>query len=140
MVRFIVFLILANIALVVVALIDCLSTDKHQVRNLPRAAWAWLIVFFSPLAGIAWFFAGRPVDPKVAPTPPTRPTGRAPSPNPPPAKPGSRGVAPDDDPDFLRDLASRARQAREDRLQKWEDDLKRREDELRRQGDDPGLD
>jgi hypothetical protein len=135
MVRFVVFLLLANIALIVVALIDCLSTDKHEVRNLPRAAWAWLIVLFSPFAGIAWFFAGRPAT-EVAASAPARPAGRAPAPTTPPALP-TRTLAPDDDPEFLRDVASRARRAREDRLQKWEDDLKRREDELRRRTDDP---
>jgi hypothetical protein len=53
-------LFLIDLALLVVALIDCLSTDEHAVRNLPKVAWVLLILFFSPIGAIVWFVAGRP--------------------------------------------------------------------------------
>src|SRR2546430_15197572 len=53
-------LALADLALIVVALIDCLSVEEFQIRALPRVAWVFLILLFSPIGPIAWFVAGRP--------------------------------------------------------------------------------
>jgi Phospholipase_D-nuclease N-terminal len=102
---------LVDLALMVIALIDCLSTDEYAVRNLPKVVWVLLILLFSPVGPIVWFVAGRPQ---------AQPVGRAGA-----WKPGKgfpeyerpRPLAPDDDPEFLR---------------KWEADLRRREEELRR--------
>jgi len=132
-------LLIVDLVLLVVALIDCLSTDEFAVRNLPKVAWAFLILLFSPIGAIVWFVAGRPQ--KAA-------TGRAGA-----WKPGAgfpeyerprRSPAPDDDPEFLNGLGKPAEPAEpaeaEDRelLRKWEEDLKRREDELRKREDDGG--
>ena len=66
------------------ALVDCAQTAKRDVRRLPRAAWI-LIILMAPIVGpVAWLTVGR-----------RKGSGPRPAPRP---------VAPDDDPDFLRDL------------------------------------
>jgi hypothetical protein len=123
--RLLILIALADLAILVVALIDCLSTEG-QIRVLPRAVWVFVILLFPPFGPLAWFVAGRPlrvVEPVAAPLPET-----------------PRAVAPDDDPEFLRQVDSRRRQEEEEMLRLWEADLRRREDELRKQrekGEDP---
>ena len=48
-------------------------------------------------------------------------------------------LAPDDDPEFLRQVGAGNRAEEEEMLRLWEEDLRRREDELRKrdQNDDP---
>lgn len=124
MFRFYALFFLLDLAVLVVALIDCLSVDEGGIRALPRIYWVLLILFFSPIGGIAWFVAGRPqtVVPKTN-------TWRPGSGFPEAERP--RDLAPDDDPEFLRRVA---RSNREDAelMRRWEEDLRRREDDLRR--------
>lgn len=117
----------ANLALVVVALIDCLSTDDGTVRALPKIIWVFIILLFSPVGSIAWFFAGRPVVSQggEAPAGPAWPAGPASQ------RRQRRPLAPDDDPEFLASLAKRQKED-ETLLKMWEADLRRREEELRR--------
>jgi hypothetical protein len=122
---------LVDMALVVVALIDCLSTDDYAVRNLPKAAWVFVILLFSPVGPIAWFVAGRPETTRTARAGIWRPGSGFPEYE----RPRSRPIGPDDDPDFLR---SRARADDEELLRQWEADLRRREDELRRKDNESG--
>ncbi|WP_436527496.1 PLDc N-terminal domain-containing protein [Actinoplanes sp. HUAS TT8] len=90
-------LFLVTVALTVVAVIDCLATERDRVQHFPRGAWLVLVIV-CPLAGaIAWFRAGR-----AAPG-----AGR-------PAVPGwavvpAAPIGPDDDPEFLRMLAEKIR-------------------------------
>lgn len=124
-------LFLVDLVLVVIALIDCLSTEEFAVRNLPKVAWVFIILLFPPIGPIVWFVAGRPQKQGV---------GRAGA-----WKPGSgfpeyerpRPVAPDDDPEFLRSK-SRERGDDEELFRKWEADLRRREEDLRRRDGDDG--
>ena len=59
-------LFLVVVALSVVALIDCLSTDGTRLRSFQRGAWIVLILL-CPVAGpIAWFRAGRATSPDPA--------------------------------------------------------------------------
>lgn len=119
---------LIDLALLVIALIDCLSTDEYAVRNLPKVIWVFLILLFSPIGAIAWFVAGRPQ--RAA-------SGRAGAWRPGNGFPESRRprpVAPDDDPAFLRSVAEERRRD-EQMFSTWEADLRRREDELRRSAD-----
>jgi phospholipase D-like protein len=115
---------LADLALLVVALIDCLSTDTEKVRALPKFAWVLLIILFSPFAPVAWFLAGRPARPSAARRA-GHPAGTA-------VQPPRRPLAPDDDPEFLRQLSARTRKSDEDAVRKREADLRRREEERRR--------
>jgi Phospholipase_D-nuclease N-terminal len=108
-----------GLAVVVFALVDCLQSPAQRVRTLPKPAWVAAILLV-PLAGaVAWLIAGRPRSkPDAAPRPPPRP------------------VAPDDDPDFLRQLRS-IDEEHERMLRQWERDLRRREGDLGR-GEAPG--
>jgi hypothetical protein len=49
-----------DLALLVVAVIDCLLIDEFAVPNLPKLAWVFTILLFSPIGPIAWFIANRP--------------------------------------------------------------------------------
>ncbi len=115
-------LFLVDLALTVVALIDCLSTDEYAMRNLPKVAWVFIILLFSPVGPIAWFVAGRPERSRTT-VAVWRPGDGFPESERP------RRQAPDDDRDFLR---SRGRAEDEELFSKWEADLRRREEDLRR--------
>jgi hypothetical protein len=130
--RFWLFFFIANLILTAAALISCLSAEDGDIRGLPRLVWVIIILLFSPIGAIAWFFVGR--------TPYSRPntkTWRPGSGFPEAERPRMR-TAPDDDPDFLKGIdrhrreAEAAKQAEEERelLRKWEDDLRRREEEI----------
>lgn len=121
--------VLLDIVLLVVALIDCLSAEEHAIRALPRIAWVFLILLFSPIGAIVWFVAGRPPRAvRMSNGELWRPGSGFPEDERP-----KRGQppAPDDDPEFLRDLAGSLNED-EAMMKKWEADLKRREDELRK--------
>jgi Phospholipase_D-nuclease N-terminal len=125
---------LIDLALIVIALTDCLSAEEFAVRALPRGVWVLLILLFSPIGAIVWFVAGRPVRPVSLSNGSTwRPGAGFPENE----RPSRRGpVAPDDDPEFLRGLAA-SRKDDEQLLQKWEADLRRREEDLRRRQSGP---
>jgi hypothetical protein len=124
-------LFLVDLALLVVALIDCLSTDEYAVRNLPKTMWVLLILLFSPIGAIVWFVAGRPQTRSVGQARTWQPGGGFPEYERP------RTSAPDDDPEFLRRVDQTGR-ADEEMFAKWEADLRRREEELRRKEGDSG--
>jgi hypothetical protein len=127
--RLIPLLALADLAILVIALIDCLSVEEHQIRALPRIAWVFLILLFSPVGGIAWFVAGRPERTGTGARGPWRPGAGFPE-----AERPRQTTAPDDDPEFLGRLTSRGQRDDAELLRMWEDDLRRREEELRRKG------
>ena len=121
-------LFLIDLVMLVWAVIDCLSTDEYLVRNLPKVAWVFIILLFSPVGWIAWFVAGRPQQPaRAGMGAQWKPGGGFPEDQ----RPQTRQVAPDDDPEFLRELA-KTRRKDEEMFSKWEADLRRREEELRR--------
>jgi len=136
MVRLYSLFVLLDLALLVVALIDCLSAEEFAIRALPRVAWVFIILLFSPVGAIAWFVAGRPA-PTVRLSNGTtwRPGSGFPESERPQQRQGDR-LAPDDDPEFLRNLATSLRED-ESMMKKWEADLRRREEELRRRETDP---
>jgi hypothetical protein len=117
-------LFLLDLALIVVALIDCLSSDEGDIRALPRIYWVLLILLFSPIGAIAWFVAGRPRH--AVPKAKTWRQGRGF-----PEAERPREIAPDDDPEFLRRIAKSKRED-DELMRRWEEDLRRREDDLRR--------
>jgi hypothetical protein len=124
---------LADLAVLVIALIDCLASDEYEIRALPKVVWVFIILLFSPIGGIVWFVAGRPQHAGVG----GRKEVWQPGAGFPEAARPARQVAPDDDPEFLRNLA-RTNREDEEMLRSWEADLRRREEELkRRKADDP---
>jgi|SRR5215207_433552 len=129
MVRLYSLFMLVDLALLVIALIDCLSTEEYAIRALPRVAWVFIILLFSPIGGIAWFVAGRPARPvRLSNGQTWRPGSGFPESE----RPGRSGpLAPDDDPEFLKGLATSLKED-EDMMKRWEADLRRREEELRK--------
>ncbi|MDG4767336.1 PLD nuclease N-terminal domain-containing protein [Solwaraspora sp. WMMD406] len=130
MARVFILLFMLHVVLMAVALISCLSAEKRDVRALPRFLWVPVIVLVPIIGPVAWFLSRRrPILGGISPAgSPARPLGG-------PAN-RARPPAPDDDPDFLRDLD--AEQAKRDRelFQRWEEDLRRREDDIRRRETD----
>jgi hypothetical protein len=133
MIRLYSLFVLLDLALLVFALIDCLSAEESQVRALPRIAWVFLILLFSPIGAIAWFIAGRPAR---AVRLSNGTTWRPGSGFPEEQRPQRSGpLAPDDDPEFLQKLAGSLKDD-ESMMKRWEADLRRREDELRKRDSD----
>ncbi|WP_436523364.1 PLD nuclease N-terminal domain-containing protein [Actinoplanes sp. HUAS TT8] len=129
---------LVDLALLVIALIDCLSVEEYAIRALPRGLWVFLILLFSPIGAIAWFIAGRPARPvQLSNGTVWRPGAGFPEHERPAGRRGP--VAPDDDPEFLRGLTT-SRKEDEQMMKTWEADLRRREEELRRREKDRGDD
>jgi len=109
-------------AFLVYCLIDCIQTPAEEIRNLPKLAWALLILIFPVIAGVAWLVAGRP--------------RRSASVGGGPGRPGiprrdrqRRPVAPDDDPEFLSSL-KKSNDEHDRLLAQWERDLQRREKDV----------
>jgi hypothetical protein len=94
MLRYLPFLLM--LALWIYAFVDCLNTPEEEVRHLPKAVWALVILLFGEvLVGpVAWLITG-----KVRRGPAG---GSAPSPWHRDA--AARWVAPDDNPEFLKSL------------------------------------
>lgn len=137
MIRLYGLLALLDLALLVIALIDCLSTDEYAVRHLPKVVWVLLILLFSPVGAIVWFAVGRPERHTTRPGATWKSGTGFPERDRP-----HRPLGPDDDPDFLRHAtgnttSNNQSSADRDLFTKWEADLRRREDELRRRGDTP---
>lgn len=77
---------LATIIFSLWALVDCIKSDEHEVRNLPKVSWAIIIIFTWLLGAILWVTLGRPrkINPHKRNT--------------------RRFKGPDDDPDFLNKI------------------------------------
>jgi hypothetical protein len=82
------------------AIFDALTAPAERVRTLPKAIWLLIVILLLDIGAIAWFLWGRPrarIDAPVRQSPfgwqgHARPRG------------GTRSVAPDDDPEFLKRL------------------------------------
>ena len=113
MARLTLLLVLADITLIVVALVDCLSAEPRGIRAMPRTAWVFAVLLGGPIGAIAWFVAGRPAPP-VRITAATAAAVAAADPAPGRSRPARTlaPIGPDDDPDFLRELAAALRTER----------------------------
>jgi hypothetical protein len=90
----------------VYALVDVIRTDAHLTRGISKPAWIVVMIVLPVLGAILWFIFGRPYNKPTA-----KPVRRHPT-------------APDDDPEFLRNLELRRRnQAEEERLKKLKAEL-----------------
>ncbi|MEU0564861.1 PLD nuclease N-terminal domain-containing protein [Nonomuraea sp. NPDC005983] len=94
---------LVTLVLWLYCLFDAITTPEADCRNLPKALWVIIVLFFPLIGSIAWLVAGRPQHAGAA-----RP-GRYPEYD----RPG-RFVAtnPDDDEEFLRRCRERAEEQR----------------------------
>lgn len=94
------------LGLLIYSTVDCIQTPKHKVRVLPKIAWIPIIILLPLLGAGLWLGFGK-------------------------SRGGSGGgggprrgpMAPDDDPEFLRNVEFQRRQAQ------------RREEEARRQAE-----
>ena len=106
-------IVVAVIVVFVYGLIDVIRTDPRQTKGISKPAWIVVQIVLPVIGATLWFLIGRPRG-----TSPARPTY-------------SHPIAPDDDPDFLRNLELRRRkQAEADRLKKLKDELDAKEREL----------
>lgn len=87
--------------------IDCVTTDEGDCRNLPKVGWLLLVLLFPLVGSIAWLVAGRPPRPVARPRASGAPTF------PEYDRPG-RFAAPDPEADaeFLRRCRERAEEQR----------------------------
>ena len=109
--------IVAVLVIFVYGLVDVIRTDPRQTKGISKPAWIVVQIVLPLIGAILWFLIGRPRG--TGPTPVSY----------------SHPVAPDDDPDFLRNLELRRRsQAEADRLKKLKDEL----DDKDRKLDDDG--
>ena len=94
----------------VYGLVDLIRTDARLTRGISKTAWVFVQVLLPLVGAVLWFLIGRPRATDAAPVAYSHP------------------VAPDDDPDFLRNLEIRHRnQAETDRLKKLKDELEAKE-------------
>ncbi|ARC57615.1 Negative regulatory protein YxlE [Frondihabitans sp. 762G35] len=111
MVKGLIVLIVAAVAFVVFALVDCLTSDRARIRSLNKGSWALVIVLLPVVGGILWFLLGR--------------VGQAGT--------GRRTVAPDDDPDFLgrpaQPVSDADRESLDERIRLLEEDLAEHDDD-----------
>jgi hypothetical protein len=94
-------LTLAELGLLIYCLVDVIETPDAATRNLPKWAWILAIALLPWVGAIAWLIIGRP-EKESALTVSSLSRGR------------TRTLAPDDDPDFLRDLDRRRQGPRDD--------------------------
>lgn len=100
----------AVLVVFVYGLIDVIRTDSRQTKGISKPAWIVVQLVLPVIGAIIWFLIGRPRD-----TAPARTSY-------------SHTLAPDDDPDFLRNLEIRRRnQADADRIKKLKDELEAKE-------------
>ncbi|WP_322748810.1 MULTISPECIES: PLD nuclease N-terminal domain-containing protein [unclassified Frankia] len=123
-------LTLALLGFWIYAIVDVALTPAASVRTLPKLAWIAIIVLFEVVGAVAWFLLGRPRRGAGAAQNSDHPAwgGRSPWTERPGARWGERNrvsterrfpwarrgptpppVAPDDNPEFLRELSERIR-------------------------------
>lgn len=102
------------LAFVVYALFHCIMTPASKVRSLPKGVWILAIIVLPVIGAGLWYWLGMPSA-----------TPRTSGPQ--------RGMGPDDDAEFLRQLnIRRQQQQRSAELTKREEELRRRESEFNR--------
>ncbi len=95
----------------VYGLIDLIRTDARLTKGISKTAWIIVQIVLPVIGAVLWFLIGRPRN-ETAPAPASY----------------RHPTAPDDDPDFLRNLEQRRRnQAEADRLKRLKDELDAKE-------------
>lgn len=120
-----------GVVVFVYGLIDCLRSEPRDVRSIPKPAWILVIVLLNVIGVCLWFLFGRPQY-TTANSPVQRSGGSQTGQRHPSSGGYGRSVAPDDDPEFLRNLEiKRAQKLEAERLRKLKADLDAREAKLR---------
>ncbi|MCC9176509.1 PLD nuclease N-terminal domain-containing protein [Arthrobacter sp. zg-Y750] len=114
--RLVLFGVIIVAAVIIYAVIECIMSRSNEVRSISKVSWLFAIVLVPVLGALLWFLFGRPTGGGSGPREPRRP------------------AAPDDDPDFLRNLESRRRQAQKEAARR-EAELKAREEGRGKQND-----
>lgn len=97
------------LALWIFCIIDVITSNEYEVRNLPKLAWLLIVVLLPDVGSIIWLIAGRPLTGARASAQPQR-SARFPEYE----RPGRHVAAnPDDDEEFLRRCRERAEQQRQ---------------------------
>ena len=129
-----------GVALFVYGLIDCLRSEPSDVRSIPKPAWVLVIVLLNVIGVALWFLFGRPQYAAAASSQGQTSGGQSSGQRSQSASTGyGRSVAPDDNPEFLRNLSvDRSQKMEAERLRKLKAELeaheaKMREDKLREQ-------
>lgn len=106
--------VVAVLLVFVYGLVDVIRTDRRATRGISKTAWIVVMILLPVLGAVLWFLIGRPYNIGAAP------------------QPASHPAAPDDDPDFLRNLEARRRnQAEAERLKKLKAELEAKERKLK---------
>jgi hypothetical protein len=114
------FIFALPVILTIYGVIDCVLTPESEMRWLPKVAWVMVILLLPGVGAAIWLIWGREDSGGTKTRGIGRPGGRAG-----PAR-TRRMSAPDDDPDFLRQLRNSDRE-HEQVLRQWERELRRRE-------------
>ena len=116
---------LVVLALWLYCVLDVITTDEADMRNLPKMAWVLIVVFLLEIGAVIWLIAGRPQGRRTS-APYKGDTGVPPEYD----RPGRASAAnPDDDAAWLAQLKARA----EEQRKKAAEQAKL----LRQQDDDP---
>jgi hypothetical protein len=114
MIRFLGILAFLALGCWLYAMFDAITAPRERIRVFPKPVWVVVIILLNIVGAILWFAFGRP---RMSDLPPVRATATRPGwgsqfgrPSGPPRRP----VAPDDDPDFLRNLREQQRRDRPD--------------------------
>ena len=106
MARFLVILPFVVVALDVFAIIDVVLTEHRRVRALNKFVWIVIVVLLPVIGALLWFFLGKErQDPSAEP----------------------RRIAPDDDPNFLRNI--RRDEEQDERIRRLEQELAELDDD-----------
>lgn len=110
----------AVLAIFVYGLVDVIRTDARLTRGISKPAWIVVMIVLPVIGAVLWLLIGRP-----------RSGGRT-------QQNYRHPTAPDDDPDFLRNLELRRRnQAEAARLKKLKEELAAQERKLKGNGGPP---
>lgn len=114
--------IIIGVIVFIYGLIDCIRSEPSDVRSLPKPAWIVVILLLPFIGVLLWLFFGRPQYSEVSAAPAAQSKNVAPR----------RSLAPDDDPEFLRNIEiARSQKAEAERLRKLKEELDAREARLR---------
>jgi len=99
---------LVVLALWLYCILEVITTDEADMRNLPKMAWVFIVIFLLEIGAIAWLIAGRP-QARRASMPYKGNTGVPPEYD----RPGRASANnPDDDAAWLAQLKARAEEQR----------------------------